>query len=377
MPTRPKLIDNPIRRFDFVQKLEWFLIASVTMILVIRTQLWLTNYPQLGGGGLHIAHLLYGGIFMLIAIWVGLIYLNRGGRTASAVIGGIGFGFFIDELGKFITSDNNYFYKPAAGIIYLVFIILFLVTRELSRRQVLDQKTALANAMAFLPATVTGEFRRDELKIANQLLDQSDPDDPRVELIRGYFRDAVLAPDKQPSRIAQFIDRIHNRITAITEKPNFGKWVIRIVIAWGVISLIGLLDIQLDLGIETQTSDNVPSGSVNFLNVARTLSILASVIFIGTGAYKMRKDEHQAAYSWFGRAFLVSIFVTRVFSFVEAQFGAVFGLALDVILYGAISELATQDNQKKHHFGGLGDAELRDRQDEVNGEEEKPPATAT
>jgi len=357
-----------------VQKLEWFLLASVTMILVIRTQLWLTNYPQLGGGGLHIAHLLYGGIFMLIAIWVGLIYLNRGGRTASAVIGGIGFGFFIDELGKFITSDNNYFYKPAAGIIYIVFIILFLITRELSRRQVLDQKTALANAMSFLPATVTGEFRRDELNVANQLLDQSDPDDPRVELIRGYFRDAVLAPDKQPSRIAQFIGRIHNRITAITEKPSFGKWVIRIVIAWGAISLIGLLDIQLDLGIETQTSDNVPSGSVNFLNVARALSILTSVIFIGIGAYKMRKDEHQAAYSNFGRAFLVSIFVTRVFSFVEAQFGAIFGLVLDVILYAAISELATQDNQKKHHFGGLGDAELRDRQDEVDGEEEAPAA---
>ena len=238
----------------------------------------------------------------------------------------------------------------------------------------LDQKTALANAMSFLPATVTGEFRRDELNVANQLLDQSDPDDPRVELIRGYFRDAVLAPDKQPSRIAQFIGRIHNRITAITEKPSFGKWVIRIVIAWGAISLIGLLDIQLDLGIETQTSDNVPSGSVNFLNVARALSILTSVIFIGIGAYKMRKDEHQAAYSNFGRAFLVSIFVTRVFSFVEAQFGAIFGLVLDVILYAAISELATQDNQKKHHFGGLGDAELRDRQDEVDGEEEAPAA---
>ena len=244
------------------------------MILVIRTQLWLTNYPQLGGGGLHIAHLLYGGIFMVISIWIGLIYLNRGGRTASAIIGGIGFGFFIDELGKFITSDNNYFFKPAAGIIYIVFIILFLIIRELSRRQVLDQKTALANAMAFLPATVSGEFRRDELEVANQLLDQSDPDDPRVARIREYFKEAALAPDKKPSRIAQAIDRIHQRITRITEKPNFGKWVIRIVIAWGVISLLGILDLQYDLGIETQTSNQVPSQSPDFLSIARTLSIL-------------------------------------------------------------------------------------------------------
>ncbi|MGK2956402.1 MAG: hypothetical protein ACSLFI_12125 [Solirubrobacterales bacterium] len=373
---RPRLIDNPIRRYDFVQKLEWFLIASITMILVIRTQLWLTHYPQLGGGGLHIAHLLYGGIFMLIAIWVGLIYLNRGGRTASAIIGGIGFGFFIDELGKFITSDNNYFYKPAAGIIYIVFIILFLITRELSRRQVLDQKTALANAMAFLPATVTGEFRRDELEVANQLLDQSDPDDPRVARIRGYFKDAALSPTKQPSRIAQFIDTVHQRITAISERPNFGKWVIRVVIVWGIISLVGLLDLQTDLGIQTQTGDQVPDNSVDFLDLARTLSVLTSVILVGIGVFKMWKDEHQAAYSFFGRALLVSIFVTRVFSFVEAQFGAVFGLVLDVILYAAIAEMATQDSQKKHHFGGLGDAELSNRQDEVDGEKEKPAAPA-
>ncbi len=363
-----KLINNPIRRYDSVQKLEWFLISAVVMILVIRTQLWLTNYPQLGGSGLHIAHLLYGGIFMLIAIWIGLIYLNRGGRTASAIIGGIGFGFFIDELGKFITEDNDYFYKPAAGIIYIVFIVLFLIIRELSRRQVLDQKTALANAMAFLPATVSGEFRRDELEVANQLLDQSDPDDPRVARIRGYFRDAALAPDKRPSRI----DQVHQRMAQITERPNFGKWVIRIVVVWGVISLLGII------GLETQTSDKVLSSSPDFLMVARTLSILTSVIMIGIGVYKMLKDEHQAAYSWFGRAFLVSIFVTRVFSFVEAQFGAVFGLVIDVILYSAIFELASQDNQRRHHFGGLGDAELSDRQNEIDGkEEEKPPAPAT
>ena len=63
------------------------------MILVIRTQLWLTNYPQLGGGGLHIAHLLWGGLFMMIAIWCSLIYLNRTARTVTAILGGIGFGF--------------------------------------------------------------------------------------------------------------------------------------------------------------------------------------------------------------------------------------------------------------------------------------------
>jgi len=33
---------------------------------------------------------------------------------------------FIDELGKFITSDNNYFFQPTISLIYIVFIIIFL-----------------------------------------------------------------------------------------------------------------------------------------------------------------------------------------------------------------------------------------------------------
>jgi hypothetical protein len=371
-----RLINNPIRRYDFVQKLEWFLVASITTILVIRTQLWLTNYPQLGGGGLHIAHLLYGGIFMLIAIWFSLIYLNRWGRTAAAIIGGVGFGFFIDELGKFITSDNNYFFKPAAGIIYIVFIVLFLIVRELSRRQQLDPQTALANAMAFLPQTVTGEFRKDELEVANALLDQADQSDPRVEQTREYFSRIAVAPSKPPSKLNRFVDRQHARITALTQRPRFKPVVITVVILWGVISLLGILDLQLDLGIVPQHHSDVPRQSVDFLTVARTISILVSVVFVARGVYKMRRDDRQGAYTNFGRALLVSIFVTRVFSFIEAQFGAVFGLAVDIVLYSAIAELASQDRQQKRNFGGLGDARLAGRQDGADGEETKPETAA-
>ena len=47
---------------------EIFLVSSIGMILIIRLQLWATNYPKLGGGRLHFAHLLWGGLLMLVAI---------------------------------------------------------------------------------------------------------------------------------------------------------------------------------------------------------------------------------------------------------------------------------------------------------------------
>ena len=40
------------RNAEFTSLLETFLIAAIATVLIIRTQLWLTHYPQLGGGGL-------------------------------------------------------------------------------------------------------------------------------------------------------------------------------------------------------------------------------------------------------------------------------------------------------------------------------------
>src|SRR6266516_413370 len=120
----------PTRALDMGPLLDTVLICAVATILVIRTQLWLTNYPQLGGHGLHIAHLLWGGLVMLIALVILLSFLSPVARQLAAVLGGIGFGFFIDELGKFLTSDNIYFFKPTAAIMYVFFVLFFLAIRS-------------------------------------------------------------------------------------------------------------------------------------------------------------------------------------------------------------------------------------------------------
>ena len=59
----------------------------------------------------------------------------------------------------------------------------------------------------------------------------------------------------------------------------------------------------------------------------------------------MRGDRLDA-YAWLTRALLVSIFVTRVFTFVESQFGAVFGLAIDVLLLISVQLMAAQERRR-------------------------------
>ena len=107
------------RDIDAGAYLETMLVAAVTSVLLTRLYLQATGFPQLGGGGLHLAHLLWGGLLMLIAQILLLATLGKRLKHVAATVGGLGFGLFVDELGKFVTSDNNYFFQPAIAMMPL------------------------------------------------------------------------------------------------------------------------------------------------------------------------------------------------------------------------------------------------------------------
>jgi hypothetical protein len=71
-------------------------------VSVVGTRLYLeaTGYPQIGNGTLHIAHVLWGGLLLFLALAVFLTFANRWSYSASAILGGAGVGLFIDEVGK-------------------------------------------------------------------------------------------------------------------------------------------------------------------------------------------------------------------------------------------------------------------------------------
>ena len=121
------------RNVDLVDLLDLFIASAVTAVLGLRLYLQLTGYPQVGGGDLHVAHLLWGGLLLLVAVVADLSFLTSRTRWFAALVGGVGFGLFIDEIGKFVTSDNNYFFQPTAALIYVVFVTLFLGVRAIAR----------------------------------------------------------------------------------------------------------------------------------------------------------------------------------------------------------------------------------------------------
>src|SRR5215467_702384 len=103
----------PARDADLGPLSEIFFVSGVVALLLTRFYLALTGFPQLGGAGLHIAHLLWGGLLMLVALVLLLAFVGRSMQRTAALLGGVGFGLLIDEVGKFLTSSNDYFFQPA------------------------------------------------------------------------------------------------------------------------------------------------------------------------------------------------------------------------------------------------------------------------
>jgi hypothetical protein len=348
-PTTLDLTRRAPRNVDFGELQERFLVSAVTMILVIRTQLWLTNYPQLGGHGLHIAHLLWGGLFMVLAIGILVTFLGRSPRRAAAVVGGVGFGFFIDELGKFITADNNYFFKPAAALIYLIFIGLFLLSRGLQRQRDLSPTERLANAIELVGEAARGRFREPDRRRALALLDGADPTDRLVEPLRHVVEGIDAPPAEQQSWVVRWAAALRTRYLVIVKRDWFRPVLALVFAIWASASVIAVFELVLSLGLHFggamtgYRSDAI--GDLHFVNVASLVSSVVSAWMVVAGLRRLRAGARLDAYREFQRALFVSIFVTRVFSFVESQFAAVFGLGVDLLMLVTVSAMANQERR--------------------------------
>lgn len=314
---------HPARNIEIRALLDTFFVCAVATILIIRLQLWATHYPKLGGGKLHIAHLLWGGLGMLIAIVLLLSFLGRGRRHTGAILGGIGFGFFIDEIGKFVTSDNDYFFHPAAGMIYIVFILLFLTIRTLGWRHRWTPAECLSNAMQLLADSLHRPLSVRERDLTHELLIRSDPDDPLVPQLNAMLNRIELSPAPPPSIFARAGARMRNWYYDVAEERWFATALVAVFCAVGLITLV-----QLAIN-----GRHVFSGeeTVHVISVAGLVSSLVACAMIWVGILSLRESRLKA-YRWFDRALLIQVFFTEVFAFLQDQFGAVFGLLLNVAL---------------------------------------------
>ncbi len=319
-----------VRNVDAGSFLESFLVAAVSAVLVIRVYLELTGYPQIGGGGLHIAHMLWGGVLMLFGIVLLLAYLGKWMQHFAAILAGIGFGTFIDELGKFITSDNNYFFQPTIALIYATFVLLFLCFRAIERRQQLSSTEHLANAIALLQEAV---LRPESSARARglALLARADLDSPLARDLRALLQQgtALSASEQRlASRLAVAARAAYRRLVSFYWFHRLIVWAFILHAVMSVVALIALI-------VEDPRFTWVDP-AMSFEDWGDTISTGLASTMVVLGALRLRASR-LGAYYWFKRSILVSIFLVQFFAFYTEQLGAAVGLVADLLILAGLN----------------------------------------
>ncbi|HEY9088854.1 MAG TPA: hypothetical protein VIO36_11845 [Anaerolineaceae bacterium] len=164
MDRKTQSIRTGIRRQKAEEYLLITMLSFAASVAVTRLFLFLTGYPQIGGGTLHIAHVLWGGLLLFVASLLPLLLANRWAFTLSALISGVGVGLFIDEVGKFITSNNDYFFPWAAPIIYVFFLLTVALYLRVNRPRPDDYRTELYYTLEDLQELLDHDLSEREKK---------------------------------------------------------------------------------------------------------------------------------------------------------------------------------------------------------------------
>ncbi len=142
-----KRIWSPVRQQAADSFLILLISAFAVTVILVRLFLQFTGYPQIGDSTFHIAHLLWGGLLLFASVIVMLLWANHWVLWAAALGGGIGVGLFIDEVGKFITKNNDYFFPLAFPIIYAFFLACVWLYVRVRRSKARDTRTMLYHAL--------------------------------------------------------------------------------------------------------------------------------------------------------------------------------------------------------------------------------------
>lgn len=305
--------------------LTGFFVTTVATVVVTRVFLAAAGFPQLGGDGLHVAHVLWGGLLLAVALLLLVSFAGPVARPAAAFVGGVGFGLFIDEIGKFLTDDNDYFYEPAFALMYATLVALVLAADWLHRRRPHHPSEHLAGATDYAVAGLVGGLSARARADAERLLELGGAA-PQAGQVRALL-DSIEDDD------AELVD-----VFAATGR-RLGDAVRRVVRAgWATGLTLGLLAVSLvgSLVVLASSWDDAVGDGVAWIVVAGLASVVGSLAFAVRGLAVLAADR-VSAFLAFRRAALVSLLVTQVAELRFEPLTATIGLLVDVVLLGVVA----------------------------------------
>jgi hypothetical protein len=258
-----------VRRLLAERYLLISLISFAATVLLVRLFLEITNYPRVEFGTLHIAHVIWGGLFLFAAALLPVMFANRWAIFWSAFLSGVGFGLFIDEIGKFITQTNDYFYPPAAPLIYACFLLTVMIYLQFRRPRPSTTREDLYHIFSMMEELLDEDLDEEEKSFLIQRLSHiinTSTDKTLVRLAQSlldFLLSDILISSKPPANTLEkrWAELIHKTEKIFTRQRLY-YLLIGGLIWHGVISLLGLFNLTL---ISIQTINLEPSRIVEII----------------------------------------------------------------------------------------------------------------
>jgi hypothetical protein len=333
---------QPVRREGAEQFLFLTLVSFAGTVMATRVYLDLTGYPRIGGGELHIAHALFGGFFLFAAALLPIVLAGRRVYRLAAVLGGIGIGLFIDEVGKFITTRNDYFYPAAAPLIYATFLLAVLVYLRVRRHAPPDPRSLLLTSMQLMEEAVDNDLQDHERDALRDRLGAAVKEAPLDEQRR--LASALLAFVE-----SQELDIAPDEVSRL--QPLFAWWAAHredwvggrgaraaLLVALFISGIRAVIDLGVAIsqigGVDPATSTRLFSLDMLHLlveGVAGALLLTGSVLMAMTG-----RDGLGSSLAEYG--LLVSLALADLASFYLRQFATIeVALFHGLLLFGVVA----------------------------------------
>nr|MBP9817445.1 hypothetical protein [Candidatus Shapirobacteria bacterium] len=254
-----------------------------------------------------------------------------------AVLFGVGFGLFIDEIGKYLTRDNYYWFRPAFIFIYVSFVLIFLFYKYLDRQTKKTDKEVFYSILRNLE-----EVGENDLEVSEK----------REMLIK--LTELKLTGNKNERTSAMAMERMIKEIRAKSDRkvnnrwqmakgwlqPMVGKVVSKKLVQISLwlyaiyYSVTRIVDMYLWLTMENKNFDMMAL-KIIFETVVAILFLL--------GARWWWSQKRLRALRLFRYGLYVNILLVSVFKFYFEQIGAIY----DVVLAMLVMELLGEYKVKK------------------------------
>lgn len=327
-----------------------FLFWAIFSLFGVRLFLAVFNNPVIGRGNWHIAHVLWGGLFMLVGIIIFMVFYSKSSIRIASIFSGIGWGLFIDEIGKFTTQDNNYWFQPAVVFIYISFILLFFLYRILEKKIPASYSLLWHELLEDCQELVNYDLEIKEKKEILLKIKQIEslpclPLEKKILIdLKNLVNSTLPQKDKYKFSLSKYI--------AYTFKVSYNRLFKKRLVFYGlfIYSFWYIADKLIDTTRLFFNSDKILllqnyyshydffSRSDVFMITFKFIVEVIVTIFFSIGLIYIFNKKINRGIKFYQWGLLISIFIGFPFKFYFEQFSAVFSLILSIFVFSWLKD---------------------------------------